>query len=220
MDRPVKNDILFKSKDGNNLDYATINRQNGINNENSLFLLIEGYKCASLKLLNEILITDKVDWLKIDSLIYPVLFSFRHYLELIMKDTIRNYNLIDKKISSDEVGFEKGHSILKLWILFKNINAENHSKSDKDTFEQCKIENNSVEMMLNEINNYDENSYSFRYPFKVVGSGDKINSKLVYMFDELKIDINNLNISMLKLINYFDGLNSESMHKLDESQTI
>ena len=220
MERPIENDILFKSQSGNNFDYATINSQKGINNEHSLFLLIEGYRDASSKLLNELLIAEKVDWLKIDSLIYPILYSFRHYLELIIKDTIRNYNLIDKKISSDEIGFKKEHSILKLWSLLKNRIIENYNGYDKETIQQCEIENTSVENMLIEINNLDEYSFGFRYPFQVADYGKNINSKIVYMFGELKIDLNNLNTNMSKLINYFEGLNSQSVHLLDEIQTV
>ena len=220
MERPTENDILFKSKNGNNFDYATINSQKGINNEHSLFLLVEGYRDASSKLLNELLTAEKVDWLKIDSLIYPILFSFRHYLELVIKDTIRNYNLIDKKINSDEIGFKKEHSILKLWTLLKNRIVENYEGYDKETIQQCEIENTSVENMLIEINNLDEFSFGFRYPFQIVDYGKNINSKIVYMFGELKIDLNNLNENMSKLINYFEGLNCQSVHILDEIQTV
>lgn len=220
MERPIENDILFKSQSGNNFDYATINSQKGINNEHSLFLLIEGYRDASSKLLNELLIAEKVDWLKIDSLIYPILYSFRHYLELIIKDTVRNYNLIDKKISSDEIGFKKEHSLLKLWSLLKSRIIENYNGYDKETIQQCEIENTSVENMLIEINNLDEYSFGFRYPFQVADNGKYINSKIVYMFGELKIDLNNLNANMSKLINYFEGLNSQSVHLLDEIQTV
>ena len=82
------------------------------------------------------------------------------------------------------------------------------------------MENTSVENMLIEINNLDEYSFGFRYPFQVVGDGKNINSKIVYMFGELKIDLNNLNTNMSKLINYFEGLNSQSLHILDEIQTV
>lgn len=220
LERPIKNDILFKSQNDNNFDYATINSQTGLNNEHSLFLLIEGYRDASSKLLNELLIAEKVDWLKIDSLIYPILFSFRHYLELIIKDTIRNYNLIDKKISSDEIGFKKEHSILNLWSLLKSRIIENYKDYDKEIYKQCVVENISVENMLIEINNLDEYSFGFRYPFQVVDYGKNIKSKIVYMFGELKIDLHNLNESMSKLINYFEGLNSQSVSILDEIQTV
>lgn len=220
MERPTEKDILFKSQSGNNFDYATINSQKGLNNEHSLFLLIEGYRDASSKLLNELLTAEKVDWLKIDSLIYPILFSFRHYLELIIKDTIRNYNLIDKKINSDEIGFKKEHSILKLWSLLKSRIVGNYEGYDKETYKQCLAENTSVENMLIEINNLDEYSFGFRYPFQVVDYGKNINSKIVYMFGELKIDLNNLSENMSKLINFFEGLNSQSIHILDEIQTV
>lgn len=219
MERPIENDILFKSRDGNNFNYATINSQKGINNEHSLFLLIEGYRDASTKLLNDLLNTDDINWMKIDSLIYPIIFSFRHYLELIIKDTIRNYNLIDNKISPDEIGFKKEHSILKLWSLLKDRIIKNYDNLDKEAYNQCEIENFSVENMLNEINNIDENSFGFRYPFQTVGNGKNINSKIDFIFSGLKVDLNNLKSSMSKLINYFDGLNFQSSHLLDKIQS-
>ena len=74
--------------------------------------------------------------------------------------------------------------------------------------------------MLIEINNLDEFSFGFRYPFQIVDYGKNINSKIVYMFGELKIDLNNLNENMSKLINYFEGLNCQSVHILDEIQTV
>lgn len=216
-ERPEANDVLFKSQSGNNFNYATINALKGINNEHSLFLLIEGYRNASLKLINELLIVEKGDWLRIDSSIYPILFSFRHYLELILKDTIRNYNIIDNKISSDEIGFKKEHSILKLWLVLKSRIIEDYK--EKEIYDLCAIENNSIEKMLNEINELDEKSFGFRYPFNTLSKDDKINSKISYIFEELKIDLNNLNVKMNKIINYFEGINTNSIVILDNIQT-
>ena len=105
----TSNDKLFIPQTGINLEYSSINRFNGLNNDHSIFLIVEGYRNASFELLDTLLNDSQLDWLKLDSHIYPLLFLFRHYLEMIVKDTIRYENLISRKINSDEVGFPPEH---------------------------------------------------------------------------------------------------------------
>ena len=97
MEHPDINDTVFLEADGVGHNYASINRGKGIRNESGMFFIIEGYREASFYLLDELIKNHNQDWLKIDSIIYPVLFSFRHYLEVVMKDTLRYHRMIKKR---------------------------------------------------------------------------------------------------------------------------
>ena len=65
-------------------------------NLTGLLLLVEGYRESSFLLLNELTNNHENNWLKIDSFIYPALYLYRHYLEIILKDTLRYYRLLRK----------------------------------------------------------------------------------------------------------------------------
>ncbi len=128
---PQKEDKLFITNDGCNYEYSLINRRQGINNEHSQFLIIEGYRKASKELLESLLADEDIDWLKLDSKIYPILFLFRHYLEIIIKDTLRYYNILNDMIASDEVGFVKEHSLMTLWKSLKPFLERSYINYDK-----------------------------------------------------------------------------------------
>lgn len=82
---PQKGDKIFVEKNGLDFDYASINTTRGINNHHSEFLIIEGYRESAKELLDNLLSDKDIDWLTIDSKIYPVIFLIRHYLNQFLK---------------------------------------------------------------------------------------------------------------------------------------
>lgn len=65
-----------------------------------------------------------------DSYIFSSLYCFRHYLELIMKDSIHYFKLNRGEISPTETGYVKErHSLTKLWnTLNSYLDSENDVK--------------------------------------------------------------------------------------------
>ncbi|NJK82897.1 MAG: hypothetical protein HC912_02865 [Saprospiraceae bacterium] len=210
------NDKLFIPQTGLDKTYSSINRVVGGNNDHSIFLIIQGYKEASFELINNLLNDTKIDWLKLDSKIYPLVFLFRHYLEMILKDTIRYESLISQKNYSDEVGFPPSHSLIELWKELKPSIQKRYTFYGEDLKRDCEKNDGIVEKLLTEIEDLDSGSYAFRYPFD---RPTKTNKQIRYSLPSMTIDILNLKNVMQDLSDYLEGINEQAKVTLDEIQS-
>ena len=212
MDRPDISDKLFI--DGDNTTgytYASVNRSKGHLNEVGHFYIIEGYREATNLLLEKIVQSNDNDWLKIDSLIFPLLFNFRHYLEVILKDTLRYYRLYKREVFSNETGFVKEHSLTKLWSELKPYLEKNYEHVDT-----IQTDLQAVENLLAEFDSVDKASFSFRYSFQ---SSKNANGEIAYSVPAMTIDLINLKSTIRKMQNYFEGVNWHIAVLLDEAMT-
>ena len=122
-----------------------------------------------------------------DGLIYPALFSFRHYLELIMKDSINRF----EHVGLDELVIKRTHDLLRLW---ERLSPYIEKGEDKDI----------VQDLLIEMNNVDCKGELFRYPYEIGTEGDKLLSSLPSGLYEVK----ELKTTMLKIYRFMDDINS------------
>ena len=214
---PQLKDKFFVEKNGLDFDYASINTTKGINYHHPEFLIIEGYREAAKDLLLNLLADKDIDWLKLDSKIYPIIFLIRHYLESILKSTLRYYRIIYDETKSDEVGYINGHSLKILWDSLKPYIERNYRFYVEELKSKCLETNSAVENIITEIDGIDKTSFSFRYSFE----GAKTpNDKIKYSIKKSTfIDIQNLYEVFIKLTNYFEGINDEAQNILDEKQS-
>lgn len=94
-----------------------------------------------------------------DVLTLPIVFLYRHYVELILKDLVSMGNKKYSKPSTPHL--EKilnGHKIHLLWQELKPLLQQIYPPPDKSE------EIEAVETCLLEFSKVDENSMSFRYP--------------------------------------------------------
>jgi hypothetical protein len=201
-------DSFFVEATGNNYDYASINRTNDATNSTALLLLVEGYREASFKLLSELTQNHNNDWSKIDSFIYPALYVYRHYLELILKDTLRYYRLLKGEISAEQTGFANQHSLLELWKELKD-HLENTIGHEADSI----LNRDIVEKLLTEFDSKDRRSFAFRYPFNAT---KLFTAPATISLSSFSIDLINLENICKKLSNYFEGINWRVAAMLDE----
>jgi hypothetical protein len=203
---PLRNeDALIKEPE----DYDDISILNRFP-KNGLFTITYGYYHSTIFLLEELInnkgISEKDTW------IYPILFNFRHYLELILKETLRNFRLAKDEIKYNEVGFESNHILIDLWSDLKpyidSIEIENAVVDD----EQCII----FEERLNEITNIDARSFSFRYPYK---GSQSINEKIKFSISNpVYLSLANLKNTMNKMYTFIEGINELSSAELKKRQ--
>lgn len=88
-----------------------------------------------------------------DSLVYPVLFLYRQYLELEIKDLIR----VARKLQSIEGDFPKHHRIDTLWNVCHELLSE---ISPHDSVDELK----EIGRLIGEFAEADSTSMAFRYP--------------------------------------------------------
>lgn len=147
----------------------------------------DGYKNSADELI-ELAISSQ-DIQKLDTFVYPICFLYRQYLELEMKGLYLKYSedSADKKSKTIK---DVNHSLLKIWNKIKLLLTENANETE---FQSVDI----VEEYITEFHNYDNSSFSFRYP---------IDKKLNLLFgSEKRLDLSNLKDRMNELQHFFDG---------------
>jgi hypothetical protein len=144
---------------------------------------ISGYKRAGDVLVDHIKETRSDQ----DSLVFPIVFVYRQYLELRLKTLIRDC----KWLFDEQPDFPKGHDLSKLWSDCRKLMEKLEPKVEQKDLE-------AVDEGIQQFHELDPSSQSFRYPFN--RKGDKS------LPSDLKhINVRNLLDVMEKLSRFFEG---------------
>lgn len=143
-------------------------------------LIEEGYANCALLLLNSIILSD--DNLVHDTYIFPALFCFRHYLELTIKATLKEYGEMSL-----------GHNLSS---LFESLRP--HLSLGED------VEN--ISRLLHEFDEVDKGSTTFRYSFDVGSSG-----KIIVKEFNHPINVYVIRKRFLQLYSFFDGVLNQAI---------
>ena len=164
--------------------------------KNNEIVMSEAYINTALWLLDLITLSDN-NFVK-DGYIFPALYCFRHYLELIMKDSIHYFKLNRREISSDELGYsDKEHGLFNLWNSLRNFLDDNNQVK-----RICKI--------IKKMDEIDKSSTAFRYAF------NHNNGRIVeYDYPATMIDVSELKKRVLQLYNFFEGINHLSRIEIE-----
>lgn len=128
-------------------------------------LYIVGYKEAGDSLVSSVANRDGAA----DSLIFPIVFLYRHYIELRLKSLLHDGNrLLDREYQQ-----KSGHQLSKLWPKVRNILLEVWPDG-------CKADLATLENLINQFEQVDPSSTTFRYPKNIDGKNSiKMNSPRV-----------------------------------------
>lgn len=171
-----KNDSLFVEREEGNQYYI----------DSDMYIQI-GYASTSAILLHLISLSN--DRYLRECYIFPVMFCFRQYLELTMKDSILYCRLRRKVAYSGESNLE-GHDLLMLWENLKLYIDVNDSV----------VKN--VHRIIVELNSVDSNGELFRY-------GSSLTKKVLDKNVEMPlIDVEVLFKRMIQLYRFFEGINT------------
>ena len=153
-----------------------------------------GYASAATALLNLIKISN--DRFVRESYLNPVMFCFRQYLELSMKDSILRFRFMRKKANKDESKVQ-GHDLQNLWDgLVKYITK------DKAVI--------SIGNLIKEFNDVDKSGTLFRYNEFLTKNICDEERKMPL------IDVDNLYTRILQMYNFFEGVNELARNGQDE----
>lgn len=141
---PLKTDSLFKSEKDFHLN-ACLNWMH-----DSLPAYADGYKRAADLLCTQIIESNAGP---IDTLIYPLCSLYRHYIELRLKEIIKDgYLIFDIR-----QGVPTHHKIVKLWKEAKSFTLKIWPDGPKEELE-------NLERLLVEFEKADPGAQDFRYP--------------------------------------------------------
>lgn len=159
-------------------------------------LMQNGYASTSVLLLNLIKLSN--DRFLKESYINPVMFCFRQYLELTMKDSLLRFRLWRRKPLSGEANLD-GHNLFILWRDLKQYIEGKNKKEVK-----------RIERLVEELNGVDEDGTLFRYnEFLTNAIKEKGKTRPL-------IDIDMLYLRILQMYNFFEGINTLARNGLDE----
>ncbi len=149
--------------------------------------------CMAYKEAADILVNKSLserDTFFLDLLVIPVLFLYRHYIEISLKSFIIEYSLETDEELVNKFKGAKGHNLINLWSEYYKINKKYLAKKEKNTF-------NIVEEYIKDFNKHDEISTNFRYP---------VNTKLELNFRENQIiNLKHLKEVLDEIEGFFNG---------------
>jgi hypothetical protein len=184
---PMEKEKLFRS-DINDFNNACLNFM-----DDQFDLYAVGYRKAAELLVEHTKTTNSNQ----DILVYPIVFLYRHYLELRMKDIIKDGNILLDFTES----FPQDHLISGLWEKCKMIIEQlDHDNSMID-------EINAVDENIKEFSKIDLKSMAFRYPTDKKGNPSLPGIK--------RTNLGNLSKVMLNIANFFDAASMIICVKLD-----
>lgn len=119
-------------------------------------IYIMGYKLAADELVNYVLTTTSHQ----DSLVFPICFLYRQFIELRLKEVIQS----GRKLLDEPGTFPQHHDIRKLWQIVIPI----LKKAFKDETEP--FDYSVAEHVVIEFSRLDPGSFAFRYPTDKTGA--------------------------------------------------
>ncbi len=126
-----------------------------------------------------VLLDDKT-W-KRNFTVFPIIFLYRHYIELRLKEIILNNWEFLERVKS----FPSGHDIYKLWNICRACLKETDKLVDpgfaqsREYVEQIIGAYDALETDLNKFAEIDPDSQHFRYPVDAQGNPISIDNKLL-----------------------------------------
>lgn len=131
---------------------------------------------------------------------YPILFPYRHHLELAMKRIIsRLPRLLDRVLTSHETGQLRQHSLNGLWQVLKPMVSSIYKAVDWPAAKSEDIA--GADDYVRQLSEIDPDSESFRYPF---GKNGKAN-----MPDGLvHLNIRHFAVTISRLVQYIDDIDT------------
>lgn len=145
------NNSIFKNNE--DWEYNSIIRRDATN---EWIFYVEGYRIAAEKLIDSVIETKD----ERDTLIYPIVFLYRHYIEIQLKEIIQ----IGTKYLGEKSKVSKGHKLFPLWLEAKILINKIWNSDTENTSE------GQAEEIIKLICEIDTKSDSFRYPFDYKGN--------------------------------------------------
>ncbi len=118
-------------------------------------------------------------------LVYPILFTYRHAVELAMKWIIARYG----RYATVEIGDTEHHNLWELWKICREVMREVGGGGDAAVA--------AVEQLIKDFHDLDKSALAFRYSERKDG--------VLISLPEGAIDLENVRAVMVGISNFFDG---------------
>jgi hypothetical protein len=135
----------------------------------------------------------------LDCVILPIVFLYRQYLELSIKDLVETTRAIEE----DSSGYPKHHNLKELWTEAKRLIKQHYG-------EDTPPEIDYIDPCIEEFHQHDPESFSFRYPTDKKGN--------VNLRGLNHINLRNLYETMDRIAAFLDCIGADLGQKLEYLQ--
>lgn len=183
---PRKSDVLF----GPRTDWqASARVASGFDD----IIYQDGYRHAALHLVEYV--CDKGS--QQDFLVYPIIYLYRHHIELALKSIVRTaYLLLDQELTGKSSDALTRHDLSKLWALARPLLNPVCEMAGQSAFPLDDLE--GINSYIRQLHEHDGDGLCFRYPTTKKGA-PSLRSGLT------KINIRDFSSALEKLADYLEG---------------
>ena len=193
---PRKDDLLFRSDLPDWTNNACLNVMHG----GDEIGYAEGYRRGA-RLLVEYVAENARDQ---DYLVYPIIFLYRHHIELALKNIIvRGLYLIDRVPTEAEKKHLIMHRLDLLWQDLKPMFADICKAAGWRAPERDDVE--GIDEYIHQLSSMDPDSYAFRYAHSKKGTPSLPS-------DLKQVNLRHFAETIERLADYLDGLDAATVH--------
>jgi hypothetical protein len=139
------------------------------------------------------------------TIIYPIVYLYRHHAELVLKGIIKCASgLLDRALTKDDERALGGHGLLELWQAARPLLDPVCNLASNPPFPASDLE--GVDSYISQIHEHDPKGESFRYATRKAKGANRPAPSLN---PDLKlVNIRVFAIAMEKLADYLEGIES------------
>lgn len=150
LPRPKKGDVLFTYGD----DWPNNACLNYVKGADAWGLYSVGYRAGAERLAEYVIDQHREQ----DTLIYPIVFLWRHYVELRLKGLLDSA----RQLTDQPLKANLDHKVLALWQKLRPLLEAIEPNADTETLD-------AVEEIVSQFDQVDTDSFAFRYPLSKKG---------------------------------------------------
>jgi len=141
-----------------------------------------------------------------DVLIYPIIYLYRHHVELVLKAIIKSaFWLLDRELTTQDLKTLNCHSLLELWQTARPLLDPVCDRASNPPFPVAELE--GVDSYIRQIHDHDPDGQSFRYTTRKAKGANRSGPRTPSLSPQLKlVNVQVFAAAMEKLAAYLDGI--------------
>lgn len=192
---PKKDDVLFRADDDWQANACIAKWDAG-------WAYSNGFRRAAFQLAQHVCDTASDQ----DVLIYPIVYLYRHHVELVLKSIIRSaFGLLDRELSKQDHEVLGRHGLSELWQTAQPLLDPVCQRAGDQPFPPSELD--GVDSYVRQIHEHDPDGQRFRYATTKVRKAGRANATVPSLSPELThVNVRVLANAMERLADYLENV--------------
>lgn len=141
-----------------------------------------------------------------DVLVYPIVYLYRHHVELVLKSIIRSASgLLDRELSEQDEKALGRHSLSELWQITRPLLDPVCQKGGDQPFPPSELD--GIDSYIRQIHEHDPDGQRFRYATTKVRRAGQLNARAPSLSPDLtQVNVRVLANAMERLADYLENV--------------